>query len=172
MSKHIETLANELIEAKKPLSKKHVWLFGHANPLGSRWRIHNGAENLLPFKKLTREVNLWVRHEPSDHSVSRRFDRLAGSGLMAGEDDSFKQQLANIFHTNPITETRFRAGSSSTKGLIDFTQTPFFEEAAVVTSADVGRMMLVDVCLRENGFVSDRPLLGVDANNAAAIISI
>ena len=168
--KSIETIAHDLIDAEKPLCKRHVGLLGHNNPLGTRWVINSGTENLFPFKKITRKVNLWVRHEPSDHSLALRFQRIAERTFHSDDDRTVEDSIFDIFDTKIHTETSFRAGRELSRGYIDFTQTPFEESATCVTSSDIGRMMLVDIQLRESGFISDRPLTVFDAETAAVII--
>lgn len=60
MSRSIETIAHELIEAQVLLDESHKALFGCGrNPLSSRWRIKHGTDNLVPSKSLVRRYGLY-----------------------------------------------------------------------------------------------------------------
>ena len=145
-------IAHELIELNAPLDPSLQFLFGHNKPFGSRWKIDSGQHNLIPFRTTTRVVDM--NNGFQTVSPESRFKDLYFQGRKIG---------TSIGLTNPdflaiydgIPELRIRVGMPySYAGIITIEQALAPDAPAGHTSADLGRMMLVDELLLDQGIRS------------------
>ena len=135
-------IAQELIERDEVIDGNARELFGHGKPFGSRWSLEAGSRNLRPIKTLARKVDLIARNEDNQHELCTRFLRLYTS-RSPGESNP---EFAAIF--NGLTGVSVRArNTGSVEGFIEITHAPEQNEPILPTTADLGRMIMVDELL-------------------------
>lgn len=143
MKKSYLDIAHELIEADQPVGRNASELFGHRKPFGSRWRTEAGSVNAKPRTLLRRSLELAPTGLYGVHSKDI-FESRHVKASPGGDPE-----LLGIFHgLKPTIRAHIMHGSN---GLLDIEIFPDQDEPTVLRTSDLGRMMLVDELLHDQG---------------------
>lgn len=145
MSEMNKTIARELIERNQPLDGEARVLFGHGKPLGSRWHISTGAYDLILFKKTLRRVDLTQRYPDQAVNPKRNYGRLyIPSNTIRDVNPDFVAIFDGL--SSVCFYTSFDPNGH---GIIEIGEGAEHGQPLDATTADIGRMMLVDELIME-----------------------
>lgn len=152
-SAEVAAVADRLVEIDRPLdvTQQHLLVLGGGilSAHGLKWRIFAGQQNLQPWKRFERAVDLI---DPSGHRgapMSHEF------GIDFGKYNPPWQRVAQIFSglhegVQPEIEGAITSRSSATLSIEFF---PPAEEPLVTRVSDIGMILLTDNVLAEEGYV-------------------
>ena len=140
MNKPTDEIARELIGMNSPLDYRAQALFGHRKPFGSRWKIASGLVNLVPYKTTVRNVDL--HNDYSTVSPEANFRRLyLPNNAQGSRVDIADPEFCAIY--KGVRNIRLWASTA----IIGISETLATDVPFEHTTADLGRMMLVDQLL-------------------------
>lgn len=149
MSSLTSEIAHELIALEAPLQPDAVTLFGHDRPFGTRWRISSGIVNLEHFKTTERRVDLYNSSSSDSSRINfRKLYRPDTLGSCPLQETS--PELQAIF--SGVRRVLFRATlERGYQGKLVFDEVAPEVGKTSHTTADLGRMMLIDDLLFDQG---------------------
>jgi len=156
MREQISEIAKHLIRDDTIVDGRAKHLIGHEKPFGHRWSVRAGSNNFVPETVLTRRLELPSQQEPEGIRAMSIF-----KGLYLQEEWIVNSDFTEIFSdlTNVTFETYLQYG---TVGIIKMVERPDQEEATSLRSGDLGRMMLVDELLFDQGIrTNNRQLMNI-----------
>lgn len=154
-NEQIRNLAFELIDIGAEFSPDFIQILGHNRPLGTRWNFKHGSNNFVPFKEFTR--SLVTPSQNDTESLTRLIAPHTSTGRI----------LLGIFGGSGEYSMRINSGEWRREGAITFSAKESVARYAAPSSADIGRMMLVDVALTDFiDFPTGRPLTLEDSQLA------
>jgi len=141
MAKYYNEVAHTLIEQDKVVGAEAQNLFGYGHnlPFGSRWHMTTGFDDFVPTKKISRTMRLDTEKE-----IKKEEDRFRKMFITDRGNPNAIGMNAILKIFEGVPNLKIRASISPPEGLIVVTETPNQDTVPIPTTADFGRMMLID----------------------------